>query len=50
MRMRGRDAEFTGWARSETPGLLRRAYLLTADWQQAEDLVQETLVRLYVGG
>jgi RNA polymerase sigma-70 factor (sigma-E family) len=46
--MRGRDAEFTGWARSETPGLLRRAYLLTADWQQAEDLVQETLVRLYV--
>jgi RNA polymerase sigma-70 factor (sigma-E family) len=46
--MRGRDAEFTAWAQVETPGLLRRAYLLSADWQRAEDLVQETLVRLYV--
>ena len=45
--MRGRDAEFTAWAQAETPGLLRRAYVLCADRQQAEDLVQETLVRLY---
>ena len=33
MRMRGRDAEFTGWARSESAEASpRRAYLLTADW------------------
>jgi RNA polymerase sigma-70 factor (sigma-E family) len=46
--VRRSDADFTAWARAETPGLLRRGYLLCADWQQAEDLVQETLVRLYV--
>jgi RNA polymerase sigma-70 factor (sigma-E family) len=46
--VRRSDTDFTGWAKVETPGLLRRAFLLCADWQQAEDLVQETLVRLYV--
>jgi RNA polymerase sigma factor (sigma-70 family) len=46
--VRRRDAEFTGWAKVESPGLVRRAFLLCADWQQAEDLVQETLVRLYL--
>lgn len=43
-----RDQEFSGWAREETPGLLRRARLLCLDEQHAEDLVQETLVRLYL--
>ncbi len=46
--MRRSDADFTAWAKLETPGLLRRAFLLCADWQQAEDTVQETLIRLYV--
>ena len=43
-----RDREFSEWARVETPGLLRRARLLCLDVQQAEDLVQDTLVRLYL--
>jgi RNA polymerase sigma factor (sigma-70 family) len=46
--VRRSDTDFTGWAKVETPGLLRRAFLICADWQQAEDLVQETLVQLYV--
>jgi RNA polymerase sigma-70 factor (sigma-E family) len=29
-------------------GLLRTAYLLTGDWHAAEDLVQETLTKLYL--
>lgn len=43
-----RDQEFSTWARDETPGLLRRAQLLCLDAQLAEDLVQDTLVKLYV--
>jgi RNA polymerase sigma factor (sigma-70 family) len=43
-----RDQEFSTWARDETPALLRRARLLCLDAQLAEDLVQDTLVRLYL--
>lgn len=43
-----RDHEFAAWAREETPGLLRRARLLCLDAQHAEDLVQDTLVKLYL--
>lgn len=43
-----RDQEFSDWAGEETSGLLRRARLLCLDEQHAEDLVQETLVRLYL--
>lgn len=43
-----RDREFTEWAREQTPVLLRRAELLCLDAQRAEDLVQDTLVRLYL--
>lgn len=43
-----RDREFTTWARDEMPGLLRRAQLLCLDAQLAEDLVQDTLVKLYL--
>lgn len=42
------DQEFSQWARHETPGLLRRARLLCLDDQLAEDLVQDTLVKLYL--
>jgi RNA polymerase sigma-70 factor (sigma-E family) len=41
-------AEFTEFAVARTPTLFRTAYALTGDWQRAEDLVQETLGRLYV--
>lgn len=43
-----RDREFSDWARDEAPGLLRRARLLCLDAQHAEDLVQDTLVRMYL--
>ncbi len=42
------DDEFSDWAREHSPDLLRRATLLCGDRHQAEDLVQETLVRLFL--
>lgn len=42
------DEEFSEWARRHSPDLLRRATLLCGDRHQAEDLVQETLVRLFL--
>jgi RNA polymerase sigma-70 factor (sigma-E family) len=42
-----REVGFAGFVRENTPALLRTAYLLTGDAQQAEELVQDTLVRLY---
>lgn len=42
-----REAGFAGFVRENTPALLRTAYLLTGNQQQAEELVQDTLVRLY---
>ncbi len=38
--------DFAEWAREHTTPLFRRALILTGDWHQAEDLVQETLTRL----
>lgn len=38
---------FAGFVREHTPALLRTAYLLTGSAQAAEELVQDTLVRLY---
>ena len=38
---------FTGFVRTHTPALLRTAYLLTGTSGAAEELVQDTLVRLY---
>jgi RNA polymerase sigma-70 factor (sigma-E family) len=38
---------FAGFVRDHTPALLRTAYLLTGNAQAAEELVQDTLARLY---
>lgn len=42
----GVDQEFEAWAHARAPGLARAALLVSGDVQQAEDLVQETLVRV----
>lgn len=39
--------EFTDFVRAYTPALVRTAYLLTGSRNAAEELVQDTLVRLY---
>ena len=41
------EREFAGFVRNHTATLLRTAYLLTGDGLAAEELVQDTLVRLY---
>jgi len=40
--------DFTAFARSQLPALYRTAYLLTHDQYDAEDLVQETLAKVFV--
>lgn len=42
-----REVGFAGFVRENTPALLRTAYLLTGNGPQAEELLQDTLVRLY---
>lgn len=39
--------EFAAFVGTQTPSLLRSAYLLTGDRAAAEDLVQDTFLRLY---
>jgi RNA polymerase sigma-70 factor (sigma-E family) len=41
------DEDFARFVRAHTPALLRTAYLLTSDRAGAEELVQDTFVRLY---
>jgi len=41
------DERFVEFATACAPHLLRTAHLLTGDWHLAEDLVQETLGRMY---
>lgn len=43
-----RTPEFTAWAEQAQPRLYRQAVLLTGDVDAASDLVQNTLVRLYL--
>ena len=47
MRRKG-VTEFEEFAYARTPHLLRSAWLLCGDVHQAEDLVQETLAKVYV--
>jgi len=44
VRAEGRSS-FEAWARARQQTLVRSAYLLTGDFQRAEDLVQEALIR-----
>lgn len=39
---------FEPWARAAIPALVRRARLLTGDHHAAQDLVQDTIAKLYV--
>ncbi len=39
--------DFREWAVAARPRLRRTGFLLTGDWHLAEDLTQETLVRMY---
>jgi RNA polymerase sigma-70 factor (sigma-E family) len=43
-----KDAEFSTWMTARQPALLRTAYLLTGDHHSAEDLVQNTLAKVYL--
>lgn len=43
----GRAQEFATFVRANTPALLQTAYLLTGNKNAAEDLVQDTLLRLW---
>ena len=43
-----RDEEFTEFVTTRRARLLHTAYLLTGDWQRAEDVVQTALTKLYV--
>lgn len=43
-----KDAEFSDWMAARQPALLRTAYLLTGDHHGAEDLVQNTLAKVYL--
>ena len=46
--MRGeRDADFIGYVEGRMPTFRRMAYLLCHDWDQADDLVQTSLAKLY---
>jgi RNA polymerase sigma-70 factor (sigma-E family) len=46
--MRGSDEDrFTDFVRAHSASLFRTAYLMTGDYQRAEDLLQTTLVRVY---
>ena len=41
------DEDFLGWLASSRDGLRKTAYLLCGDWYLADDLVQDTLTRLF---
>jgi RNA polymerase sigma-70 factor (sigma-E family) len=43
-----RDEEFTAFVATRRARLLHTAYLLTGDWQRAEDVVQTALTKLYI--
>jgi RNA polymerase sigma-70 factor (sigma-E family) len=48
MRQDDRDREFRGFVAERSAGLLRLAYLVSADRASAEDVLQNTLVKAYL--
>jgi RNA polymerase sigma-70 factor (sigma-E family) len=42
------DRDFSRYVARVRPDLRRRAFLLCGDWHHADDLVQNTLIRLYL--
>jgi RNA polymerase sigma-70 factor (sigma-E family) len=42
------DGDFSRYVAKVRPDLRRRAFLLCGDWHHADDLVQSTLIRLYL--
>lgn len=42
----GDEASFTAWATARQHALMRTAFLLTGDWQRAEDLLQDALTKV----
>ncbi|MEV7930585.1 sigma factor [Kitasatospora sp. NPDC088779] len=48
MAKQARDEEFTEYVTSRSGWLRKVAYLLCGDWHRADDLVQETITKLYV--
>jgi len=46
--MGANDDEFTRYVKSTRPALRRTAFRFTADWHEADDLVQRTLLALYL--
>ena len=44
---RSDEERYTEFVRAHSASLFRTGYLLTGDYQRAEDLLQSTLVRLY---
>ncbi|GAA4851473.1 SigE family RNA polymerase sigma factor [Kitasatospora terrestris] len=47
MAKQSRDAEFTAYVASRAGWLRKVAYLLSSDWHRADDLVQESITKLY---
>ena len=43
-----RDADFMEFVRARSLALRRTAYLLCGDWSAGDDLVQESLAKVYV--
>ena len=41
------ETDFLGWVESHRDGLRKTAFLMCGDWYLADDLVQDTLVRLF---
>lgn len=48
MRDVGHEESFRVWAQARVPVLRRRAYLLCGSWHTADDLVQDTLIKIYL--
>ena len=44
--VKGDEASFTAWASARQHALMRTAFLLTGDWQRAEDLLQDALTKV----